>query len=62
MNAELPFIALTPGHGTGIGPEQVARILHDRRLAGHHRLWQTSQSRDIIGYRLRSRKFPISEP
>jgi 4-hydroxythreonine-4-phosphate dehydrogenase len=29
----LPIIALTPGDCTGIGPEQTARILHDRRMA-----------------------------
>ncbi|ALM86957.1 PdxA family protein [Bordetella sp. N] len=29
----LPIIALTPGDCTGIGPEQLARILHDKRLA-----------------------------
>ncbi|MEP7454029.1 4-hydroxythreonine-4-phosphate dehydrogenase PdxA [Phyllobacterium sp. SB3] len=33
MNAASPIIALTPGDCTGIGPEQIARILHDRRLA-----------------------------
>lgn len=38
MNAERPVIALTPGDCTGIGPEQVARILHDRRLAGVARI------------------------
>lgn len=38
MNAELPVIALTPGDCTGIGPEQVARILYDRRLAGIARI------------------------
>lgn len=38
MNAERPVIALTSGDCTGIGPEQVARILHDRRLAGVARI------------------------
>jgi len=35
---ERPIIALTPGDCTGIGPEQVARILHDRRLSDAARL------------------------
>ena len=35
---ELPVIALTPGDCTGIGPEQVARILSDDRLADAARL------------------------
>ena len=35
---ELPVIALTPGDCTGIGPEQVARILSDDRLADVARL------------------------
>jgi 4-hydroxy-L-threonine phosphate dehydrogenase PdxA len=34
----LPIIALTAGDCTGIGPEQTARILHDRRMAGTARL------------------------
>lgn len=33
MSKTLPIIALTPGDCTGIGPEQIARILHDRRMA-----------------------------
>ena len=33
MTFELPIIALTPGDCTGIGPEQTARILHDRRMS-----------------------------
>jgi 4-hydroxythreonine-4-phosphate dehydrogenase len=33
-----PIIALTPGDCTGIGPEQIARILHDRRMAETARL------------------------
>lgn len=33
MNQSLPIVALTPGDCTGIGPEQLARILHDRRMA-----------------------------
>jgi 4-hydroxythreonine-4-phosphate dehydrogenase len=38
MSHSLPIIALTPGDCTGIGPEQVARILHDRRLSGIARI------------------------
>ncbi|GGD23758.1 PdxA family dehydrogenase [Aureimonas glaciei] len=34
----LPLIALTPGDCTGIGPEQTARILSDRRMADVARL------------------------
>jgi 4-hydroxythreonine-4-phosphate dehydrogenase len=34
----LPIIALTAGDCTGIGPEQTAPILHDRRMAGTARL------------------------
>ncbi len=37
MTHILPIIALTPGDCTGIGPEQVARILHDRRLPDNAR-------------------------
>ncbi|MFC4274851.1 PdxA family dehydrogenase [Achromobacter aloeverae] len=37
-NPALPIIALTPGDCTGIGPEQVARILHDGRLAAVARI------------------------
>lgn len=33
-----PMIALTPGDCTGIGPEQIARILHDGRMDGTARL------------------------
>lgn len=36
--SELPVIALTPGDCTGIGPEQIARILSDNRLADAARL------------------------
>ncbi len=35
---ELPIVALTPGDCTGIGPEQIARILSDDRLADVARL------------------------
>ncbi|WP_038941826.1 4-hydroxythreonine-4-phosphate dehydrogenase PdxA, partial [Bradyrhizobium japonicum] len=35
---ERPVIALTPGDCTGIGPEQIARILSDDRLADAARL------------------------
>lgn len=45
MNAERPVIALTPGDCTGIGPEQVARILHDRRLAGVARIVAVGDAR-----------------
>ena len=38
MSQTLPVIALTTGDCTGIGPEQVARILADRRMAGTARL------------------------
>ncbi|KQT61870.1 MULTISPECIES: PdxA family protein [unclassified Aureimonas] len=38
MGSPLPIIALTPGDCTGIGPEQVARILSDGRLADVARL------------------------
>jgi 4-hydroxythreonine-4-phosphate dehydrogenase len=38
MSQTLPVIALTPGDCTGIGPEQVARILADRRMDGTARL------------------------
>lgn len=38
MSHPLPIIALTPGDCTGIGPEQVARILHDRRMADTARI------------------------
>ena len=34
----LPIVALTPGDCTGIGPEQVARIVSDRRLANTARI------------------------
>ena len=33
MSNRLPIIAVTPGDCTGIGPEQTARILADRRLS-----------------------------
>jgi 4-hydroxythreonine-4-phosphate dehydrogenase len=33
MNQSLPIVAVTPGDCTGIGPEQLARMLHDRRTA-----------------------------
>ena len=33
MNETLPVIALVPGDCTGIGPEQTARILADRRMS-----------------------------
>ncbi len=35
---ELPVLGLMPGDFTGIGPEQCARILADRRMASHARL------------------------
>lgn len=39
MNGDrLPVVALTPGDCTGIGPEQTAKILYDRRLADVARL------------------------
>jgi 4-hydroxythreonine-4-phosphate dehydrogenase len=38
MNADRPIVALSLGDCTGIGPEQVARILHDRRLANTARI------------------------
>ncbi len=38
MSRALPVIALTPGDCTGIGPEQTARILHDRRMAASARI------------------------
>ncbi|KQT53132.1 4-hydroxythreonine-4-phosphate dehydrogenase [Aureimonas sp. Leaf454] len=38
MRSRLPVIALTMGDCTGIGPEQVARILADRRMAEAARL------------------------
>lgn len=38
MTADLPIIALTPGDCTGIGPEQTARIVHDRRMANVARI------------------------
>ena len=38
QHQELPVIALTPGDCTGIGPEQIARILADDRLADVARL------------------------
>ena len=36
--SQFPVIAVTPGDCTGIGPEQLARILADRRMAGVARL------------------------
>jgi 4-hydroxythreonine-4-phosphate dehydrogenase len=38
MSQPLPVIALTTGDCTGIGPEQTARILHDRRMSKTARL------------------------
>jgi 4-hydroxythreonine-4-phosphate dehydrogenase len=38
MSKNLPVIALVPGDCTGIGPEQTARILHDRCMADVARL------------------------
>src|SRR3546814_6729353 len=38
MTNRLPIIAVTPGDCTGIGPEQLARILADRRMSGVARL------------------------
>lgn len=38
MTDRLPIIAVTPGDCTGIGPEQLARILSDRRMAKTARL------------------------
>jgi len=38
MTETRPIIALTPGDCTGIGPEQLAKILHDRRMNEHARL------------------------
>lgn len=38
MTDTRPIIALTPGDCTGIGPEQLAKILHDRRMNEHARL------------------------
>lgn len=42
---ERPVIALTPGDCTGIGPEQTARILHDRRMSDAARIVVVGDSR-----------------
>ncbi|MEW6641581.1 MAG: 4-hydroxythreonine-4-phosphate dehydrogenase PdxA [Pseudomonadota bacterium] len=44
-DASLPILALTPGDCTGIGPELVAKILHDRRMAGVARLVAVGDAR-----------------
>ncbi|MBR1221990.1 4-hydroxythreonine-4-phosphate dehydrogenase PdxA [Bradyrhizobium sp. U87765 SZCCT0131] len=44
-DATLPILALTPGDCTGIGPELVAKILHDRRMAGVARLVAVGDAR-----------------
>jgi 4-hydroxythreonine-4-phosphate dehydrogenase len=42
---ELPLVGLMPGDCTGIGPEQCARILADRRMAAHARLLVVGDAR-----------------
>ena len=41
----LPVVGLMPGDCTGIGPEQCARILADRRMAAHARLLVVGDAR-----------------
>lgn len=47
MRSHLPIIALTPGDCTGIGPEQVARILADGRLSDVARLVVVGDARVV---------------
>ncbi|RFC69374.1 MULTISPECIES: PdxA family dehydrogenase [Mesorhizobium] len=47
MNMNLPVIAITPGDCTGIGPEQVARVLSDGRLRDAARLVIVGDARVI---------------
>ncbi|HEX6635473.1 MAG TPA: 4-hydroxythreonine-4-phosphate dehydrogenase PdxA [Usitatibacter sp.] len=43
--SDLPLVGLMPGDCTGIGPEQCARILADRRMASHARLLVVGDAR-----------------
>ena len=67
MTAEnLPVLALTPGDCTGIGPELVAKILHDRRIGdvarlvafGDARVFELGMKQAGVSFRMRS----ISSP
>jgi 4-hydroxy-L-threonine phosphate dehydrogenase PdxA len=63
----LPLIGLMPGDMTGIGPEQCARILADRRMAPHARLLVVGDARVLemgardAGVTLRVRAYPEPE-
>ncbi len=62
----LPIIALTPGDCTGIGPELVARILHERRMGEAVRLVAFGDARVFeLGMRQAGVSFrfqPVSAP
>jgi 4-hydroxy-L-threonine phosphate dehydrogenase PdxA len=45
LSSELPVLGLMPGDVTGIGPEQCARILADRRMAGDANLLVVGDAR-----------------
>ena len=54
----LPFIALTPGDCNGIGPEQLAKILHDGRLRSVARIVVVGDARVLeLGMRQAGRSF-----
>jgi 4-hydroxythreonine-4-phosphate dehydrogenase len=60
MSTELPIIALTPGDCTGIGPEQTARILHDRRMSSTARIVVVGDARVIdLGMRQAGVSFSV---
>ena len=60
MRSDLPIIALTPGDCTGIGPEQVARILADRRMADAARLVVVGDARVLdVGIRQAGVSFEV---
>ena len=64
---ELPVLGLMPGDCTGIGPEQCARILADRRTASHARLLVVGDARVLeqgardAGVNLRIHAYPEPE-
>jgi 4-hydroxy-L-threonine phosphate dehydrogenase PdxA len=45
LSSELPILGLMPGDMTGIGPEQCARVLADRRMAGDGNLLVVGDAR-----------------
>jgi 4-hydroxythreonine-4-phosphate dehydrogenase len=48
MQEALPLLGLVPGDWTGIGPEQCARVLADRRLADAARLLVIGDARVLV--------------